>query len=234
MRAMRIGPPTFHQVTLRSGVGARVSGRLPARARSLADMEWELHDGEAQHGPFTEDAVIDAIRRGLKPTTQIRPVGRERWKSLRAHAPFAAALDAAQGTVTPATMQSTPVAAANAPGGETTFLKQYSVLVTNKRAVINGTTFPLANITSVRVYEKEPPKSFAQLGFILGCIGIFWWPMFIAAGICVVLQFVIMKPVYWVRIATSGGETNAVGYPRATQAQKVVDALSNAIVSRSA
>jgi uncharacterized protein (DUF2267 family) len=55
--------------------------------------EWELHDGEKVHGPFTEEWVIEAIGNRLKSTTLIRPVGAQKWKNLTAHAPFAAALE---------------------------------------------------------------------------------------------------------------------------------------------
>lgn len=52
-------------------------------------MEWELFDGTEQQGPFTEQAVVEMIARGLKPETMVRPVGAETWKGIRSHAPFA-------------------------------------------------------------------------------------------------------------------------------------------------
>jgi hypothetical protein len=58
---------------------------------------WEIYEptsGETR-GPFTEDWVVDAIGKGLKRDSLIRPVGTEDWKGLRSHAPFAMALEAA-------------------------------------------------------------------------------------------------------------------------------------------
>jgi hypothetical protein len=56
-------------------------------------QEWELHDGAAQVGPLAEDHVLRMIAAGIPESTLIRPAGSEKWKSLRAHAPFAMALE---------------------------------------------------------------------------------------------------------------------------------------------
>lgn len=57
-------------------------------------MNWELFDGQTEGGPFTDDDVLRAIReRSVPDSSQIRPVGQSQWKGLRAHAPFAMALD---------------------------------------------------------------------------------------------------------------------------------------------
>ncbi|WP_438038897.1 hypothetical protein [Sorangium sp. So ce128] len=55
-------------------------------------MEWEILDGQTVLGPFTEGAVIEEIRKGLLPTTRARPVGKENWRPIGAHEPFAQAL----------------------------------------------------------------------------------------------------------------------------------------------
>lgn len=72
----------------------------------MAQEEWELHDGAAQVGPLTEDHVLRMIAAGIPATTLVRPAGSEKWKSLRAHAPFAMALDRAA----TATRSSSPTA----------------------------------------------------------------------------------------------------------------------------
>ena len=56
---------------------------------------WELHDGKQQVGPLEEEHVIRMIAAGLPEATMIRPAGAENWKSIRAHAPFAIALEQA-------------------------------------------------------------------------------------------------------------------------------------------
>ncbi|AUX33886.1 MULTISPECIES: hypothetical protein [Sorangium] len=55
-------------------------------------MEWEILDGQTVQGPFAEAAVIAEIRKGLPPTTKARPVGKEHWRPIGAHEPFAHAL----------------------------------------------------------------------------------------------------------------------------------------------
>ncbi|WP_437645541.1 hypothetical protein [Sorangium sp. So ce362] len=52
-------------------------------------MEWEILDGKTTLGPFTEVEVIAEIRKGLLPTTKARPVGKEQWRPIGAHEPFA-------------------------------------------------------------------------------------------------------------------------------------------------
>jgi|HubBroStandDraft_6_1064221.scaffolds.fasta_scaffold505855_1 hypothetical protein len=69
--------------------------------------DWELHDGKEQIGPLDEDHVLRMIAGGLPETTVVRPVGSQKWKSLRAHAPFAIALERAAAT-TPAPAQQQP------------------------------------------------------------------------------------------------------------------------------
>ncbi|WP_437896640.1 hypothetical protein [Sorangium sp. So ce124] len=67
--------------------------RLQGEAGEMESTgNWELFDGQEQHGPFTEEAVIEAIGRGMKPTTKVRPVGKEQWKLIGSHGPFAEAL----------------------------------------------------------------------------------------------------------------------------------------------
>ena len=55
---------------------------------------WELHDGKEPTGPLDEGHVVRLICEGLPETTVARPVGKQQWKSLRIHAPFAIALEA--------------------------------------------------------------------------------------------------------------------------------------------
>lgn len=54
--------------------------------------DWEIFDGKATQGPFSEQALADSIRRGLPPTVLVREVGATEWRSMREHGPFAVAL----------------------------------------------------------------------------------------------------------------------------------------------
>lgn len=62
-------------------------------------MDWELLDGDKERGPMPEASVIDAIGKGLKPTAKVRPVGKESWKLLGSHEPFAQALERSMSAV---------------------------------------------------------------------------------------------------------------------------------------
>lgn len=53
---------------------------------------WELQDGKEQLGPLEEDHVVRMIAAGLPATTRVRPAGKETWKMIGAHEPFAVAL----------------------------------------------------------------------------------------------------------------------------------------------
>lgn len=54
--------------------------------------DWEIQAGDGTRGPLTEDAVIAEVRAGLPATTMVRPVGKDVWKPVGAHLPFAQAL----------------------------------------------------------------------------------------------------------------------------------------------
>lgn len=57
-------------------------------------MEWEiLGAADAVRGPVAEATVVTEIRSGaLLATTKARPVGKEAWRPVGAHEPFAEAL----------------------------------------------------------------------------------------------------------------------------------------------
>lgn len=57
-------------------------------------MQWEIHDGNEQVGPLDEDHVVRMIAEGLPATVLVRPAGKDKWKNIRSHAPFAMALEA--------------------------------------------------------------------------------------------------------------------------------------------
>jgi hypothetical protein len=54
---------------------------------------WEVHDGEREVGPVDEQRVLRMIADGLPATAMVRAVGKDEWRRIRTHAPFAAALD---------------------------------------------------------------------------------------------------------------------------------------------
>ena len=55
-------------------------------------MAWYVTSGGDVGGPFDDDSVVEAIKKGLRPTARICEVGSEDWRDLASHAPFAEAL----------------------------------------------------------------------------------------------------------------------------------------------
>ena len=116
---------------------------------------------------------------------------------------------------------------------ETTFFEYEGVRVTNTRFIVEGQTFAMNNITSVKPLEQKPNRLLPGLliaigvlpalngaygGLVLSAIGIAWWAM--------------QKTVYHIMLHTAGGETSALKTFQKEYLQKVVTALNNAIVHR--
>ncbi len=58
----------------------------------MANDQWEIFDGTSIHGPFSEDALVKTIEKGMPATMKARRVGEEKWLPVGAHEPFADAL----------------------------------------------------------------------------------------------------------------------------------------------
>lgn len=116
---------------------------------------------------------------------------------------------------------------------ETTFFEYEGVRITNSRFIVDGQTFAMNNITSVKPMEEKPKRLLPALLIIFGIlpavngaygalllslIGTGWWAM--------------QKTVYHVMLHTAGGETSALKTHQQEYLQKVVTALNNAIVHR--
>lgn len=125
---------------------------------------------------------------------------------------------------------------------ETEFYKNGTVLVTNSRAVMTGKTYSLANVTSVRKVVMPvnymPIAGMILLGIVLastgfgsmrstavGVVGV----LLVAAGIA--LAF-ILKPTYAVRLGSASGEIDGIADKDSAEIDRIVDAISNAIVHR--
>lgn len=116
---------------------------------------------------------------------------------------------------------------------ETTFFEYEGVRVTNTRFIVDGQTFAMNNITSVKPLEQKPNRLLPGLliaigvlpalngaygGLVLSLIGGIWWAM--------------QKTVYHIMLHTAGGETSALKTFQKEYLQRVVTALNNAIVHR--
>lgn len=114
-----------------------------------------------------------------------------------------------------------------------TFFEYDGVCVTNTRFIVDGQTFAMSNITSVKPLEQKPNRLYPGL---LIAIGVFF--AIIGAHIMLVLSLIggvwwaMQKTVYHVMLHTVGGETSALKTSQKEYLQRVVTALNNAIDHR--
>ncbi|HEY3254678.1 MAG TPA: DUF6232 family protein [Polyangiaceae bacterium] len=113
------------------------------------------------------------------------------------------------------------------------------VTVTSTRAIVGGTTYAVANITSVRQVE-EP----GHIGFVLfvcvALIGALLADTFTVPGLVLalgglvvaVIALMLRKTRHWVLIGTAGAETRAVFSHDKFWTTNVVEALNQAIINR--
>jgi hypothetical protein len=115
------------------------------------------------------------------------------------------------------------------------------VTVTCTRAIIAGTTYAMANVTSVRTFVEPKPFSAFGGGLAVTIVGALSFAadartfglVAIAFGLAVVAAYLfVMKPKYWVRIGTAGAESNTVWSHDEAWCQEIVDAINDAIVAR--
>lgn len=113
------------------------------------------------------------------------------------------------------------------------FFEYEGVRVTNTRFIVDGQTFAMNNITSVKALEQKPNRIIPGLLILIGIlvaingnadallialIGAVWWAL--------------QKTVYHVMLHTAGGETSVLKTYQREYLQRIVTALNNAIVHR--
>lgn len=123
---------------------------------------------------------------------------------------------------------------------EQTIFADDTVTITTARAYLNGTTYAMANITSVRTHAESRgviKAIVAIVGLTVAAsfvVGISSAVFFITLPLTVVaaLWFAFSKPKLWVRIGTAGAESNALWSNDPAWVAKVVAAINEAIVRR--
>lgn len=129
--------------------------------------------------------------------------------------------------------------------GETVFLNEGSITVTNARFIVGSQTYAMRNITSVRGAEVPPRRLGAN---ILGVIGVcflfyaffFGFTQHILAGlfgatslvICVFTNLVLLRSDFQILVNTAGGEQSAYESWDSARIARIIDALNKAIVFR--
>lgn len=123
--------------------------------------------------------------------------------------------------------------------GETVFYEGPGVTITTTRAVFFGTTYPMANVTSVRLREEPRPFLFALAGACGALLGFlthkpfpdFGLVCFVVGLVCVAI-YAAHSVKFWVCIGAAGGETSACSFKKREDAQAVIDSMNEAIVRR--
>lgn len=119
------------------------------------------------------------------------------------------------------------------PMQEVTFFTQGGVRVTNTRFVVDGQTFAMNNITSVKRGTTSPKRALPAL---LTLVGVWALAMRHTEGIALAVAGIawlaVQRPLYHVTLHTAGGETNALTSKAKDYVDSIVTAVSNAIVHR--
>jgi hypothetical protein len=115
-----------------------------------------------------------------------------------------------------------------------TLLDDPNVHVSTTRAIINGTTYAMANITSVRALEKRPSYVGPGICGILGALFVLGHVWFFGAVLLAgaVLWGYNLKAEYTVLVGTAGGEHAALVSRELQYVQRIVQAINDAIIAR--
>ncbi|HWU66565.1 MAG TPA: DUF6232 family protein [Methylophilus sp.] len=119
---------------------------------------------------------------------------------------------------------------------ETNFFSQDNVSVSNSRFIVNGQTYAMSNVTSVKSGVTPPNRGAAILLILVGLL------CFLGSGTAYIIGFGLIfagaiawsnaKAQYSVILNTSAGENQALTSEDSLYIEKVIHALNAAIVSR--
>lgn len=123
---------------------------------------------------------------------------------------------------------------------ETKYFKNDRCLVTSARAVLDGVTYAMANVTSVRVIETEPnrmgPVLLGGIGIALvssiskGQVGSALIGLLLVAGAVAIWRK--QRPTFILVISTAGVETHAQESKDGDEIGAIERAISKAIIER--
>ena len=139
---------------------------------------------------------------------------------------------------------------------ETSFYQDKAVFISNRRALLGGTSYSMPNITSVAIVKQQvswtPGILIALAGVIFGCAVIFfmlpasssspsvfsWLWLFIAlalmgGGVVLGIAVTLMpKPNYYLRISSASGESRALISKNLQYLQTIAGAINKAMANR--
>ncbi|MCC5883800.1 MAG: hypothetical protein JJU25_14360 [Halomonas sp.] len=119
---------------------------------------------------------------------------------------------------------------------EKVFFNQGNVSVSNSRFIVDGQTYAMSNVTSVKSGFIPPDRGAAKIIALigLGCLFGSGWVFVagIAALVIAVLVWIGNKEKYSVILNTSSGENQALVSEDESYITKIISSLNEAIVSR--
>jgi len=127
------------------------------------------------------------------------------------------------------------------PAREKPLFNDDQAIITSTRAILGGTTYAVANITSVRYHEQPGPLGLVVFALFVALGGVMVADKYAAAtglGLVVgglalaLIAFAVRKSKHWVLVGTAGAETRAVFSYNKFWTTNVVEALNQAIIDR--
>lgn len=128
---------------------------------------------------------------------------------------------------------------------EQTYFQSDGVQVTSTRVVMGGTTYALANITSVSMHKTPAKRSFGVILTLLGMAfltynglgegadpSVMQWGISIVVMLTGLLLVVMAKATYAVRFGSASGEQEAFSSKDQKMVVGMVDAINQAIIDR--
>ncbi len=121
---------------------------------------------------------------------------------------------------------------------EKVFLNNQGVSVSNSRFIVDGQTYAMNNVTSVKTDVSQPSRAANILFIVLGVLVLLGGGggASIVVGLLMVVASVYFwtknKPKHLVVLNTSSGETQALESQDEAFIERVVSALNESIVSR--
>jgi hypothetical protein len=119
---------------------------------------------------------------------------------------------------------------------EKIFFNQGNVSVSNSRFIVDGQTYAMSNVTSVKSGVTPPDRGGAIIIAIIGLACLLGSGWVFAAGLVAlaiaVLAWIGSKTKYSVILNTSAGENKALVSEEKSYISNVISSLNEAIVSR--
>lgn len=111
---------------------------------------------------------------------------------------------------------------------EKIFFQQDNIVVTNTRFSVDGQTYAMSGITSVKSKAEVVPMWAKVILFLLGLILI---PLY-GFGLLVIIGIFFLKSRYSVMLSSASGETKALQSKDKALIDNIINALNQAIISR--